>query len=145
MMTVLEPKQEELCEQSRWDFSDLGAIFINCTLKRSPEQSHTQGLADISMEILRRLGVRERLHQPQLDLHDLEPAVPRGDDEGRGRHARARHPALRMGRRLSLRLPEPRAPLTGRKSWPSHGHVRAADLYRVTAGKITEKLSYVKG
>ena len=56
-MTVLSPKQEELCEQSRWDFSDLSAIFINCTLKRSPEQSHTQGLADISMEIMRRQGV----------------------------------------------------------------------------------------
>jgi hypothetical protein len=27
-MTVLAPKQEELCEQSSWDFSDLGAIFI---------------------------------------------------------------------------------------------------------------------
>lgn len=25
------------------------------------------------------------------------------------------------------------------------GHVRAVDLYRVTDGKITEKLSYVKG
>ncbi|HEX3611388.1 MAG TPA: hypothetical protein VHU88_06845, partial [Sporichthyaceae bacterium] len=53
----LAPKQEELCGQSTWDFSDLRALFINCTLKRSPEQSHTQGLADISMEIMRRQGV----------------------------------------------------------------------------------------
>ena len=56
-MTILTPQQEELCQQSRWDFSDLRAIFINCTLKRSPEQSHTQGLADRSMEIMRRQGV----------------------------------------------------------------------------------------
>ncbi len=56
-MTVLTPKQEELCQQNRWDFSDLRALFINCTLKRSPELSHTQGLADISMEIMRRQGV----------------------------------------------------------------------------------------
>jgi hypothetical protein len=26
-----------------WDFSDLRALFINCTLKRSAEPSHTQG------------------------------------------------------------------------------------------------------
>ena len=30
-------------------YDDLRALFINCTLKRSPEQSHTQGLADIDM------------------------------------------------------------------------------------------------
>ena len=53
----LSPKQEELCQQSRWDFTDLRALFINCTLKRSPELSHTQGLADLSMEIMRRQGV----------------------------------------------------------------------------------------
>jgi len=29
-------------------------------------------------------------------------------------------------------------------SW-SDGHVRAVDLYRVSIGKIAEKLSYVKG
>ena len=56
-MTMLTPHEEELCSQSRWDFSDLRAMFINCTLKRSPEQSHTQGLADRSMEIMRRQGV----------------------------------------------------------------------------------------
>ena len=28
---------------------------------------------------------------------------------------------------------------------PSHGHVRAVDVIRVADGKITEKLSYVKG
>ncbi len=56
-MTALSPKQEELCRQSRWHFSDLRALFINCTLKRSPEQSHTQGLADRSIEIMRRQGV----------------------------------------------------------------------------------------
>ena len=56
-MTALTPQEEELCRQTRWNFSDLRAIFINCTLKRSPEQSHTQGLADRSMEIMRRQGV----------------------------------------------------------------------------------------
>jgi multimeric flavodoxin WrbA len=54
----LNAMQEELCQQSRWDFSDLKAVFINCTLKRSPEVSNTQGLADISIEIMRRQGVQ---------------------------------------------------------------------------------------
>ena len=54
---TLNPMQEELCRQSQWDFSDLSAFFINCTLKRSPEVSHTEGLAGISIEIMRRQGV----------------------------------------------------------------------------------------
>ena len=65
--------QEELCAQSTWDFSDLRALFVNCTLKPSPELSHTEGLMRISMEIMERNGV-------QVDLiravdHDLAPGV----------------------------------------------------------------------
>jgi multimeric flavodoxin WrbA len=56
-MTSLSPEQEELCHQTQWDFSDLRALFVNCTLKRMPERSHTQGLVDLSMEIMRRQGV----------------------------------------------------------------------------------------
>ncbi|MEA2181163.1 MAG: hypothetical protein QOF69_348 [Solirubrobacteraceae bacterium] len=48
---------ERLCETSRWDFSDLRALYINCTLKRSPEISHTQALADHSIAIMERNGV----------------------------------------------------------------------------------------
>lgn len=48
---------QELRDSSRWDFSDLRALFINCTLKRSPEPSNTQGLADIAIEIMRTNGV----------------------------------------------------------------------------------------
>ena len=40
-----------------WDFSDLRALFINCTLKRSPELSHTEGLGTRSIEIMRANGV----------------------------------------------------------------------------------------
>jgi multimeric flavodoxin WrbA len=53
----LTAKQEEMSAQTQWDFSDLRALFINCTLKRSPEVSNTQGLADISIEIMRRQSV----------------------------------------------------------------------------------------
>ena len=40
-----------------WDFSDLKAIYINCTLKKSPEPSHTQGLIDSSSAIMMKHGV----------------------------------------------------------------------------------------
>src|ERR687887_2289361 len=39
------------------DYSDLSALYINCTLKRSPEVSNTQGLADLSIAIMERNGV----------------------------------------------------------------------------------------
>src|SRR5256885_9693019 len=38
-------------------YDDLRALFINCTLKRSPEKSHTQGLVDASAHIMRTNGV----------------------------------------------------------------------------------------
>ena len=43
--------QKELCTTSTWKFSDLRALFVNCTLKPSPELSHTEGLMRISMAI----------------------------------------------------------------------------------------------
>src|SRR5204863_8325392 len=39
------------------DYSGLRALFINCTLKRSPELSHTEGLVDISASIMMKHGV----------------------------------------------------------------------------------------
>jgi multimeric flavodoxin WrbA len=39
------------------DFSGLKALFVNCTLKRSPEVSNTQALVDASAEIMTRHGV----------------------------------------------------------------------------------------
>src|SRR5579884_2193699 len=42
--------------QPRYD--DLRALFINCTLKRSPELSHTQGLIDLSAAIMQKHGVQ---------------------------------------------------------------------------------------
>ncbi|MGN6162071.1 MAG: flavodoxin family protein [Marmoricola sp.] len=39
------------------DFSGLRAMYINCTLKRRPEVSNTQGLIDASVGIMRKHGV----------------------------------------------------------------------------------------
>jgi multimeric flavodoxin WrbA len=54
---TLTDRIEELTSESRWDFSDLNALYINCTLKKSPEPSHTQGLIDISTSIMEKNGV----------------------------------------------------------------------------------------
>jgi multimeric flavodoxin WrbA len=40
-----------------WDFTGLTALFLNGTLKRSPEPSHTQGLVDRSAAIMAEHGV----------------------------------------------------------------------------------------
>jgi multimeric flavodoxin WrbA len=60
-MTSLNQKQKDLCSGSRWDFSDLSALFINCTLKRSPETSHTEGLMKLAQEIMRQNKVQTEL------------------------------------------------------------------------------------
>jgi multimeric flavodoxin WrbA len=69
----LEARQQELCDRSRWDFSDLRAMYINCTLKRSPEVSNTQGLADQSIAIMRRLGVE--VHELRAVDHTIATGV----------------------------------------------------------------------
>ena len=66
---TLSERQLRHCDESRWDFSDLRALFLNCTLKRSPERSHTQGLIDISRAILEKNGVAVEVIRP-VD-HDL--------------------------------------------------------------------------
>ena len=70
---TLTAKQEELCRQSQWDFSGLTALFVNCTLKRSPELSHTQGLIDISGEIMCRQGVS--VEEVRAVDHDIATGV----------------------------------------------------------------------
>ena len=60
-MPALTPLDEELCDNAPADYSDLSAVYINCTLKRSPEPSHTQGLADRSIAIMERNGVSVEL------------------------------------------------------------------------------------
>ncbi len=56
-MSILNEKQLSQCQNSTTDYSDLHALFINCTLKRSPEMSHTDGLVRISKAIFERNNV----------------------------------------------------------------------------------------
>ena len=61
---MLNDKQETLCSDSKWNFSDLKATFLNCTLKKSPELSHTEGLIKISKEIMEKNGVTVEVLRP---------------------------------------------------------------------------------
>jgi len=54
-------------------FGNLRAMFVNCTLKPTPETSHTQALVDASAAIMRK-------HDVQVDViravdHDIAPGV----------------------------------------------------------------------
>ena len=69
----MHPYQSQLCEENPWDFRDLRALIINCTLKPSPSTSHTQGLLDRSIAILEATGVT--VDQIRAVDHDLPPGV----------------------------------------------------------------------
>jgi multimeric flavodoxin WrbA len=54
-------------------YDDLRATYVNCTLKRSPELSHTQGLMDRSIALMRAQGVD--VDTFRLVDHDVAPGV----------------------------------------------------------------------
>ena len=55
------------------DYSDLRALLVNCTLKPSPQDSHTELLLQVPTEILEKQGVAVE-HVRAVDL-DLAPGV----------------------------------------------------------------------
>lgn len=55
------------------DFSDLSAVFINCTLTKSPAKSHTQTLIDLSVGIMKKQGVKVQVIRA-VD-HDIATGV----------------------------------------------------------------------
>jgi len=59
----------------RRDFSHLTALYVNCTLKKSPERSHTEGLIRTSMAIMEAHGVGTELIRA-VD-HDIASGVYR--------------------------------------------------------------------
>jgi len=61
---MLNEIQEKWCSEAPRDYSDLNALFLNCTLKRSPEPSHTQGLIDIAGAIMEKNGVSVEVLRP---------------------------------------------------------------------------------
>lgn len=50
-------------------YSDLRAVILNCTLKPSPNLSHTDGLLDVPQAIMEKHGIRvERLRPVDFDI-----------------------------------------------------------------------------
>jgi multimeric flavodoxin WrbA len=54
-------------------YDDLSAVFINCTLTRSPGHSHTQTLMNSSIELMRSVGVS--VTSIRAVDHDIAPGV----------------------------------------------------------------------
>lgn len=55
------------------DFTGIRAVFVNCTLKPSPQVSNTQGLMDLSAELMRSRGVV--VNTLRFVDHDVPPGV----------------------------------------------------------------------
>ena len=68
----------------------LRALYLNCTLKRSPARSNTQGLIDASMAIMRHAGVEAET----VRVVDLEIAPGMGQDMTESGWARDDWPGL---------------------------------------------------
>lgn len=58
---------------AKQDFSDLKAVFFSCTLKRSPEISHTEGLMEVSRAIME----KNKVHVDMIRVvdHDIATGV----------------------------------------------------------------------
>lgn len=69
----LNDKQQALCDAHDYDFTDLKALILNCTLKPSGRKSHTEALLDIPKAIMETNGVGVEMLRP-VDYH-LAPGV----------------------------------------------------------------------
>ncbi len=78
---MLNDKQQDMCDTSTTDFSDLSALFLNCTLKKSPELSHTEGLIRIARAIMEKLGVTVETLRP-VDFNIANGVYPDMTEHG---------------------------------------------------------------
>jgi multimeric flavodoxin WrbA len=62
-----------MTDKHNFDYSNLRALFINTTLKKSPEKSNTQGLVDISRAIMEKQGVQ--VEEFRAIDHDIATGV----------------------------------------------------------------------
>ena len=67
--------------EMKTDFSDLAALYLNCTLKPTPELSHTEGLIDNSKAIMESQGVSVEVLRP-VDFKIAHGVYPDMTDQG---------------------------------------------------------------
>ncbi len=60
--------EKENCSPKEARYDDLSVVFLNCTLKKSPETSHTERLIDVSKKIFEKNGVKTEVIRP-VDHH----------------------------------------------------------------------------
>lgn len=77
----LSKAQQDMCDSSEVDYSDLSAIFMNCTLKRSPDMSHTEGLIALSAAIMNANGVETEILRP-IDFNIATGVMPDMKEHG---------------------------------------------------------------
>lgn len=56
--------QKQWIDENPYDFSELKALFLNCTLKKSPEPSHTEQLMQLSQKIMEAVDVETEIIRP---------------------------------------------------------------------------------
>ena len=78
---MLNELQERWCAERTQDYSDLTALFLNCTLKKSPDPSHTDGLIRISRTIMEKNGVAVESLRP-VDFHLATGVYPDMTEHG---------------------------------------------------------------
>ena len=67
--------------EMKTDFSDLAALYLNCTLKPTPELSHTEGLIDNSKAIMESQGVSVEVLRP-VDFKIAHGVYPDMTEQG---------------------------------------------------------------
>ena len=67
--------------EMKTDFSDLAALYLNCTLKPTPELSHTGGLIDNSKAIMESQGVSVEVLRP-IDFKIAHGVYPDMTEQG---------------------------------------------------------------
>lgn len=70
---ALSEKQEQLCNENETDFSNLSVLFLNCTLKPNPKDSHTETLIEVSRSIFEKNDVSTEIIRP-VD-YNIAPGV----------------------------------------------------------------------
>ncbi len=70
---MLDETQQKLCDENETDFSDLKALILNCTLKPSPQGSHTDKLLGTMEYIFEKNGVD--YENVRVVDHDIAPGV----------------------------------------------------------------------
>ncbi|MEM8896020.1 MAG: flavodoxin family protein, partial [Bacteroidota bacterium] len=64
MSQQLKNKTKHQCANPPAKYDDLTALFLNCTLNRTPVLSHTEGLIKAAQSILSANGVASKIIRP---------------------------------------------------------------------------------